>query len=67
VNNGKRDLSVCHIIKDIIRIKKKIASNIPHHLPEAQKWHIHATGHLNLEWYNNEGDAFLHHIVALHE
>jgi hypothetical protein len=66
VDSGKRDLSVCHAIKDIIRMHK-IASNVPHHLSEALKWHIYASGHLNLEWYHNEGDAFQDHIVALHK
>jgi hypothetical protein len=45
VDSRKRDLSVCHNIKDIIRMHK-IASYVPHHLSEALKWHIYASGHL---------------------
>jgi len=64
---GLCHMTVPHILKEHLHMRKITSRWVPHSLSEIQKWQRYESTQMHLECYKKKGDAFLHHIIALDE
>ena len=59
--------TVRHILHKDLKMRKICGKWVPHHLTEVQKWTCYETCHINLERFQQEGQAMLNRIIAVDE
>ena len=59
--------TVRRILHKDLQMRKICAKWVPHHLTELQKWTRYETCRINLERFQQEGQAMLNHIIAVDE
>jgi len=60
-------MTVLHILKECLHMRKIASRWVLHSLTEIQKWQWYESAWMHLERYKKKGDAFLHRIIALDE
>ena len=64
---GLARMTVLHILKERMGMRKIASQWVPHDLTEMQKWLQYDAARNHLEHYEREGEAFLRHIITLDE
>ena len=66
-HSGISELSVFHILRKDLKLRKLCAKWVTHPLGKVQKWTRYKTCHINLERFQHEGNDMLNRIIATDE
>ena len=64
---GLSHMTVLHILKERLHMRKIASRRVLHSLTGIQKWERYESAWMHLQRYKKKGDAFLHRIIALDE